>query len=1222
MAGPFDALRARLTRADSKLAIEDVAGALSDEEIAYAVAYLADHVGADTFGALLQSDEAARIFSRALPPTVQDRALAQLGEWQQSSVRSQWRWRIEGIASAIAPPQQWPALRKWVQVHDVEPYLGAFAEKARPFAQLGLFLDTDDMVTIEDLVRRRGFVASLGPATANRYASAARSYLHYRATRVLALKHRKKLWDRRPEGKAFRIIAARLHEQLRRMQSPADDPVFLTGEEYLTIGEHPPSIHVEVSRPDARAQIDLLGYESGEVRAWTDRHMPSVEAPEVRALLEWTLDVVHDVKHPLHPTLATILKRPSWVFVMDTLARQLDAPASNQPERRLIWRLDGESDALYPQAIIRRRGKNGRWSKGAKTDNSSIPMDIVDEHDLQVMHAMDAPRSLHSHAPSLIALIDHPRVERDGQRVRIAPLPPTFALIAADGGVRSEVRAGDRVLTRKDIDTRDFHMTRSGEVFHIVVFDPDAQQVAEVLATYSGVLPPESYDRVLSLLAKLQPRVQLILPGDLRGESSPPPPAIVARLDPDEDSLVVELRSRPFDREGPTWPAGEGPQIVYGTRKGKRSYVERDLEGEKKAARELQDAMGLSGLSHREMDLQRALEILSDLETRATRGEVVTEWPKGRRWQLMGSARAPSLRVSVQSAGDWFGVDGEVEVDGKKVPLKALLDAVRKGQRWVQVAPRRFAKIADDLRSRLQKASDVLAEEKGELVAGLAAVSNLGELVDPGNLDADETWLGVLSRLEAAKELVAEPPAGLKAELRDYQLEGFRWMARLAEWGAGACLADEMGLGKTVQALGLLLRREKEGPSLVVAPTSVGSTWIKEAGRFAPSLRMHSYRGPKRASMLEGLKAGDVLVTSYDILARDAEALGELEFGTFILDEAQAIKNARTKRARGAARIQAGWRVALTGTPLENHLGELWSLYRVVSPGLLGSWGHFRQRYAGPIERDGDQHRQAALAGKLRPFLLRRTKNQVASELPPRTEVLRPVELSVAEREIYDAARREAIDELIDGSKRMQVLAAMTRLRLLACHPRLVDPGTSVPSAKLATLISLLEELRSGGHRTLVFSQFVSFLEIVRDELDIRGIDPLYLVGATRPKERERLVEQWQAGDDPVFLISLKAGGTGLTLTGADTVIHLDPWWNPAVEDQASDRAHRIGQNKPVTIVRLVAQGTIEESVLRLHDDKRALASGLLEGSGRAGKLGTDELIALIRGDELVDAAE
>nr|MDQ3037864.1 DEAD/DEAH box helicase [Myxococcota bacterium] len=493
----------------------------------------------------------------------------------------------------------------------------------------------------------------------------------------------------------------------------------------------------------------------------------------------------------------------------------------------------------------------------------------------------------------------------------------------------------------------------------------------------------------------------------------------------------------------------------------------------------------------------------------------------------------------------------------------------------------------------------------------------LEALVDEGALQADEQWKRLRARLSSGTLADAEVPEELRATLRDYQRTGFLWLARLASLESGAVLADDMGLGKTVQALALLVHRASEGPALVIAPTSLGDNWAREAERFAPSLRVRVHRGGGRHAALESDPPGpgDVLVASYDVVALDVDALSSIQLATLVLDEAQSVKNPEALRTKAVRELRARVRIALTGTPLENRLSELWSIVSIVHPGLLGPWEHFRARFAQPIERDHDAERLAALAALVRPYLLRRTKEVVTPELPPRIEILREVELSDAERRLYDAERASAIAALGEAgeAQRFRVLASITRLREIACDASLVVPDAGVTSSKLAALIDLVDELEGAGRKVLVFSQFVRLLERVAILLRARNTSYLQLDGSTPAAERARRVERFQAGEATVFLLSLKAGGTGLNLTTADTVVHLDPWWNPAVEDQASDRAHRIGQDKPVTIVRLVAKDTIEQAVLALHDAKRALTRGVLEGADAAGALSAVDLLDLIR---------
>jgi SNF2 family DNA or RNA helicase len=351
------------------------------------------------------------------------------------------------------------------------------------------------------------------------------------------------------------------------------------------------------------------------------------------------------------------------------------------------------------------------------------------------------------------------------------------------------------------------------------------------------------------------------------------------------------------------------------------------------------------------------------------------------------------------------------------------------------------------------------------------------------------------------------------------------------------------------------------------------------------------------------------------LLHHEAERLQSQPWHTVILDEAQAIKNTATKRSQAAMKLDAVFRLIMTGTPLENHLGELWNLMQFINPGLLGSLEMFNKRFAIPIERDQCRATRQRLKKLIQPFILRRTKTQVLDELPSRTEITLQVDLSDEEAAFYEALRMRAVEKLADSDDKkpqhLKILAEIMRLRRACCHPRLVMPESNVSSSKLDLFSDTIDELLDGGHKVLVFSQFVGHLSILREELDRKGVSYQYLDGSTPARQREKSVEAFQAGEGDVFLISLRAGGLGLNLTAADYVIHMDPWWNPAVEDQASDRAHRLGQTRPVTIYRFVTQGTIEERIVALHRTKRDLADSLLEGTDMSGKLSADELLKL-----------
>lgn len=448
-------------------------------------------------------------------------------------------------------------------------------------------------------------------------------------------------------------------------------------------------------------------------------------------------------------------------------------------------------------------------------------------------------------------------------------------------------------------------------------------------------------------------------------------------------------------------------------------------------------------------------------------------------------------------------------------------------------------------------------------------------------------------------------PQGLKATLRDYQHQGLNWLQFLRKSRLGGILADDMGLGKTVQTLAHMLLEKEEGrlkkASLIVAPTSLVVNWFEEAKRFTPDLKVLIFHGLERHA--DTFDDYDLVISTYGLIQRDKTRFIEYPFYYLILDEAQSIKNARAKTTQIIAQIKASHRLCLSGTPLENHLGELWSLFHFLMPGLLGDAKQFRRFFKTPIEKNGDFQRRALLAGRVRPFMLRRNKNEVASELPEKTEMVRMIELIGNQRDLYETIRmsmekkvRDAIARQGMGKSHIVLLDALLKLRQVCCDPRLVSlPGASIAhgrSAKLEALLDLLENLIEEGRRVLIFSQFTSMLAIIETELQARGYPYLKLTGQT--KNRQQLVNQFQEGHTPVFLISLKAGGTGLNLTKADTVIHYDPWWNPAAEDQATDRSHRIGQENPVFVYKLITKGTVEEAILAMQNKKRSLFDGIL----------------------------
>ncbi len=583
---------------------------------------------------------------------------------------------------------------------------------------------------------------------------------------------------------------------------------------------------------------------------------------------------------------------------------------------------------------------------------------------------------------------------------------------------------------------------------------------------------------------------------------------------------------------------------------------------------------------------------------------------------------AGNIDVAVNSGIDWFDLDVNVDFGGIKMALPKLLKALQKGQKTIQLSDGTVGLLPEEWLSKY------------------AMLAGLGTEQGDGNLRFNKTQVGFLDAMIAALpsarfdevyerargELASfsgigasEPPASFQGELRSYQKEGLGWLHFLRKFHFGGCLADDMGLGKTVQVLALLDARrvEGKGTSLVVVPRSLVFNWQNEAIKFAPQLKVLDYSGIGREKNIENFKNYDLILTTYGTLRRDVGLLRDFHFDYLILDESQAIKNAATASAKSVRLLRGKHRLAMSGTPIENHLGELWSLFEFLNPGMLGGANLFRNLSGGPTTTpEGRQ----LIAKSVRPFILRRTKGQVAKELPDRVEQTIFCELDEVQRKMYDELRDHyrvallnRIDEVGLGSSKIQVLEALLRLRQAACHPALFDPtNVDAPSAKLDTLMDHLTAIHEEGHKSLVFSQFTSFLALAKKQLDARGITYEYLDGQTN--DRQAPVNRFQTDPDcKLFLISLKAGGVGLNLTAAEYVFLLDPWWNPAVEAQAIDRAHRIGQMNTVFAYRLIAKDTVEEKVLQLQSSKRELADAIInQDNSVIGALTADDLKLLL----------
>lgn len=675
-----------------------------------------------------------------------------------------------------------------------------------------------------------------------------------------------------------------------------------------------------------------------------------------------------------------------------------------------------------------------------------------------------------------------------------------------------------------------------------------------------------------------------------------------------------------FDYEGRQVREHDAARGFYDTEK--RRLLRRDAAAEKAAAQLLSD-LSIPYKKAEYWNPEPYWQIAPGKLPRVVRALVEAGWHIEAEGKVF--RRPGAFNIEVTSGIDWFELHGEVEYGEAKAQIPELLEAVRRGESMVRLGDGTYGVLPEQWLQRIGMLAGLGTPEESHIRFRTNQAGLLDALLaSQPEATCDETFARVRSELGGFQGIEpAAQPAGFVGTLRQYQREGLGWMEFLRRFSFGGCLADDMGVGKTAQVLGLLERRrelraagEPTAPSLVVAPRSLVFNWKEEAARFTPQLRVLDYTGSARD--ISTLSDYDLVLTTYGTLRRDVVRLKDVEFDYIVLDEAQAIKNANTDSAKAARLLRGNQRLALSGTPVENHLGELWSLFEFLNPGMLGRASVFK--LTGSAGRNPSEDTRQLLSHALRPFILRRTKAQVAPELPPKTEQTIYCELKPTQRKLYDELRRHYRDSLLQrvqteglAKSKIQVLEALLRLRQAACHPALIDPNRSgEKSAKLESLLEQLREVLDEGHKALVFSQFTSLLALVRDRLDQDGTVYEYLDGAT--VDRQAPVERFQNSPEcKLFLISLKAGGLGLNLTAAEYVFLLDPWWNPAVEAQAIDRAHRIGQTQQVFAYRLIARDTVEEKVLELQKTKRDLADAIISADNSLiGNLRREELELLL----------
>ena len=955
--------------------------------------------------------------------------------------------------------------------------------------------------------------------------------------------------------------------------------------------------------------------------------------------------------HPMSPELPALLEKLGLTAPLFAAERRVEAweaalqemldnssevvtDAASGPSVRVCYFLDVHTENWTVVPKQQKLASNGKWTKGRE-----IPLEDFAAKDVEGMTAKDVEiaNAVHVYAHRY----GRHGGELSGARVvmALAGCPLVFNAYRPDEHLEI-VKTPEQLTVRKTAKGYDVKFSTAGakrisgggtccavrgpENGRIEVTEVSNEAVRlEAGFAKAGKLPPAAKELLTKLLERVSSRVPVasdLLQHSEAIEKQSADSNITVRIHPaDAGRFDARAVVRPLAGADVVCEPGKGLEYLAVNVDGRSVQAARHLKKERAAFKALEEKIAFLDdsrmeFAHWDLDVEGCLGLLNAVREMK---DVTVEWPEGEKFKVSRPAIDFShLNLSVSRVGAWLEVTGDVTVDGRtKLKIAELLEKVRNARgRFIALGDNEYVALTDALRRELETLERIAGRGKTAKLSVFQS-SVLSAMEEAGAaLKADAAYQALRERLAAAQSICPQVPEGLQTELRDYQTDGFHWLMRLAAWGAGALLADDMGLGKTVQTIAVLLSRAAEGPQLVVVPASVLFNWREELARFAPSLKQVILNDAEdREKAVKKAGKGVVVLTTYGILTAEVEAVSGKTWTTAVFDEAHNIKNRETKAFKAAAAVPADFHVLLTGTPLQNHLSEIWALFEVAVPGLLGTFSNFADNFVTPVEHDHDRAAQRLLKRLVSPFILRRTKTDVLSELPEKTEMTVKVELTKEERALYEAIREEAEGSLASGDiNPVQALSYLLKLRQAACAPELVNPALKLPSSKTRAFLDLADELIANKHRALVFSQFTSHLALIRRALDEKGVKYLYLDGATPPAERQKLVEAFEEGTMPLFLISLKAGGTGLNLTAADYVIHMDPWWNPAIEDQASDRAYRIGQERPVTIYRLIAEGTVEEKIIDLHGTKKSLADALLEGTEMSARLGKEEILELL----------
>lgn len=932
------------------------------------------------------------------------------------------------------------------------------------------------------------------------------------------------------------------------------------------------------------------------------------------------------------PLIGTFRKKQAWEILLTDISDQV-SKVHDTIERRIAYYMDGKKlHAIVEQT----RKEDGKWHDGKLLSRSQMAetgYEAMDSIDMAIASKLPSA-STDSDASILVPLLaDTDRLlygnSYDGRYVPIEVTKEKPYLEFKGKGAQIEISSNVTLDTSGQLH---HHIVQMDSNTHFTLITVNALQ-RDVIKRFLQIkaFPTSALislrNTIDSLKGIIEVREQLPNPSY---ETAILSKGILAvRVSPDKNEYLFKISATGLEEGTSRFVPAEGDNIVYDEVDGLTHCVNRDLAKEYENYCQLNTFLKefskaeMTGYSEGKIwTLEGLLLLLAFVYDH--QDQYFMEWPEGVSLKFKGDIKGSDIDIVVQSDMEWFTLEGDVKIAGKRYSLEELVRICCTStiEGFVKLNDEEYIRMSEKLKRHIAM-MDAFPGQGGKNKKRVSKynVGALANMIEDLKMRTDGGYTKFMEKTKAAYAIDPEIPSSITAKLRDYQKDGFRWMCRLDAWGAGSCLADDMGLGKTLQALTFLSYKAKEGASIVVAPKSVVLNWASEAARFAPELNVVVLNNvANRDAVIENADANDVILCTYGLLVTESVALTKKYWNVICLDEAHQIKNRQTMASQTAMDMRSKSRIIMTGTPLQNNLSELWNLFQFINPGLLGPWARFRDSFMIPAL---DNEHKILLKEITQPFILRRTKQEVLSELPEKLLHTHYVEMTDNEAKVYEEMRRQTEvkfkrhktpEERKEAeSLDLNFFTELMKLRQASCSMRLIYDRWAEQSSKIEALMEIIDNIsREPENNILVFSQFTSFLEMIKPELKKREMDFLYLDGQTPLEKRQEIVGKFQNGQCRLFLSSLKAGGLGLNLTAANYVILLDPWWNPAIENQAMDRAHRLGQKRVVSVIRLISSNTIEEKILRLHETKQNLSDDILEGTADSYKLTYEDVMDMV----------